>query len=158
MHEDGHELAAEELGHLAVSEVVRLDYRDLVAGHDVRAHREEERALRAGREDEVFRRVYLRAGEGGELRRDVLEDFLSAAVGRVGLRAALFDALREELEAAGGRQVRVYVAVAEVYGLAFEFRPAQVERGVFLQAFLSRSVVYSEGAEFFDYVQGERLL
>ena len=86
VHEDGHELAAEELGHLAVSEVVRLDYRDLVAGHDVRAHREEERALRAGREDEVFRRVYLRAGEGGELRRDVLEDFLSAAVGRVGLR------------------------------------------------------------------------
>ena len=158
VHEDGYELAAEELGHLAVSEVVRLDYRDLVAGHDVRAHREEERALRAGREDEVFRRVYLRAGEGGELRRDVLEDFLSAAVGRVGLRAALFDALREELEAAGGRQVRVYVAVAEVDGLAFELRPAQVERGVFLQTFLSRSVVYAEGAEFFDYVQGERLL
>ena len=50
----------------------------------------------------------------------------------MGLRAALFDALREELEAAGGRQVRVYVAVAEVDGFAFELRPAQVERGVFL--------------------------
>ena len=98
------------------------------------------------------------AAMSSRISRDVLEDFLSAAVGRVGLRAALFDALREELEAAGCRQVRVYVAVAEVDGLAFELRPAQVERGVFLQAFLSRSVVYAEGAEFFDYVQGERLL
>ena len=132
VHEDGHEFAAEELRHFAVSEVVGLDYRDLVSGHDVRAHREEERALCAGREDEVFRGIYLRAGEGRELRGDVFEYRLSAAVGRVGLRAAFFDAFRKEFEAAWGRQMRVYVAVAEVYGRAFELRTTKVERFIFL--------------------------
>ena len=53
VHRDRHDLAAEKLHQLAIGEIVRLDDRDLVASGDGCSHRQKQRSLRAGRDDDA---------------------------------------------------------------------------------------------------------
>ena len=148
-HVDGNHLAAEELDHLAISEIVRLYERDLIAGHDIAAHGEEEGTLRAAGQEQFRFRIDGYACKRGDAFRDHFQDGGLAFIRRIGLRSAFLHAGRKHFETAGSRGMRIDVAVAEVHGRAFQFFASEIQRYFFLLAFLTRRVVHAQVVEFF---------
>ena len=148
-HVDGHHFAVEELHHLAVREIVGLYERDLITGHYVAAHGEEQGALRAGRQDEFALRIDGHSGKRRDALRDHFQDRWLAFIRRVRLGSAFLHACREYFETAGGRGVGIHVAMAEVNGGAFQFLASEIQRDFFLLAFLTGCIVDAQMVEFF---------
>jgi hypothetical protein len=127
-----------------------LEKRNILAPADCRCHSQEQRPLRAGRDNQAVAWIHRGTRERGQPRSNLLADAAVAAIFRVSLRAAERDALGKQLERTGRRHMRIDVAMRKVDPASLHDPAAQqaFDAGRLLSHFLAGSVFRTQLPEF----------